>query len=242
MRLSDLVKNRSTDHRPSGGVQLPFPGLIMGPAAQGKWLTRSATMLIWSLAAASALYWVSRIAGPGPGVGGAAVAVPAAPGLAVAEAAPARQAAVAGVLGALPPAAAAAVPGVAQRFALLGVIASAAGQGAALISVDGQPARPLRVGAQIAPGYRLEAVGRREAVLANDAPVPAQTILWLPAPETAATARTGSPAVAALPVVAEPAAAAPPAAAQSDDAGPPPRADSRRRSPASLQRSAPPGA
>lgn len=212
----------------------------MNPDSQSRWAGRLVAALLWALAAASVGFWGLSMAGPG-----ATRAVPQAQAPVAPVDVRAQQSAVASLLGAGPLAAngsAALVAGPAERFALLGVIASVAGQGAALISVDGQPARPLRVGAQIAPGYRLESVGRREAVLADDAPVPAQTILLLPAPETSATARTESPALAALPVFAEPAAAAPPAVAQSDDAGPPPRADSRRRSPASLQRSASPGA
>lgn len=212
---------------------------MVNPDSQSRWAGRLVAALLWALAAASVAFWGLSMAGPG-----AAKAVPQAQALVAPVDVRAQQSAVASLLGAGPLAAngSAALAGPAARFALLGVIASVAGQGAALISVDGQPARPLRVGAQIAPGYRLEAVGRREAVLADDAPVPAQTILLLPAPETSAKARTASPALAALPVFAEPAAATVPAVAQSDDAGPPPRADSRRRSPGSLQRSPAPGA
>jgi general secretion pathway protein C len=42
------------------------------------------------------------------------------------------------------------------RFKVLGVVTDRAGAGVALISVEGQPARPYRVGAQIEPGLVLQ--------------------------------------------------------------------------------------
>jgi general secretion pathway protein C len=122
---------------------------------------------------------------------------------------------------------------------LLGVIASAAGKGAALISVDGEPPRPLAVGAQVAPGYTLKAVGRREAWLADSASVPAQIKLSLPALEDftdseqppAAAAAVAVPARPAV-IVPAPSAANPPAVpgpsrATRPGEGPPARQDSR---------------
>lgn len=190
----------------------------MDAELQGKWMLRWITALLWALIATSAVYWGARAAGRS-----AAPVAPAAAPLAFADDDPARQAAVARLLGAQPAAAAGPGPGLAERFALLGVIASVTGKGAALISVDGQPARPLSVGAQVAPGYLLKAVGRREAVLASDAQLPVQTILSLHVP-------------GAAPAVDEPAAsastaAAPPMTSQIPGAGPPARADSRYPSP-----------
>jgi general secretion pathway protein C len=170
---------------------------MMSLQTQGQWMSRLLTALLWSLAAASVVYWGLRIAGRG-----AVLAVPEARSLVVAEDAAARQAAVARLLGAQPPAAdrVDTTPGAAQRFALLGVIASVTGKGAALISIDGEPAKPLTVGTQIVQGYVLESVTRREAVLVKRAQVPEQIILSLPALEaTTATAQPSAQASVALP-------------------------------------------
>jgi general secretion pathway protein C len=197
--------------------------------------------LLCALAAASAVFWGVRIAAPGA----AAQAVPEAQALAPPVDARAHQLLVARLLGAMPLAAAgpASVAAPAQRFALLGVVARAAGQGVALISVDGQPARPLRVGALIAPGYRLQAVGPREAVLVNDAQALVQIRVLLPARGAASVAAALPAYVAPAAVVVAslaPLADAALVPAPSVDDGPLPRADSRRQPLASPQRSARP--
>ena len=150
------------------------------PTRDQQWLSRSVAGLLCAVAAASTAYWGSRIASAG-----ATVAVHQAPRQALDTQAPAHQAALARALGASPPAAGAPEAGAAQRFALLGVIASGTGQGAALISVDGEPAQPLAVGARIASAYVLQAVGRRDAVLLDSAAQPARIRLTLPDPDAA---------------------------------------------------------
>jgi general secretion pathway protein C len=50
-------------------------------------------------------------------------------------------------------------------FKLLGVIASASGQGSALISVDGQPPKAFRVGQVVSEGVTLLKLGPRQASL-----------------------------------------------------------------------------
>lgn len=205
--------------------------MMSPPTPRQKWLQRSVTGLLWAVAAASAAYWGSRIAGPGT-----TVAVPQAPRPAFAV----DTAALARALGALPAVASAgaAEPGAAQRFSLLGVIASVTGKGAALISVDGEPARPLSVGAQVAPGYTLKAVSRREALLVDSASVPAQIKLSLPALDTtpdaeppeaaAAVAVPARPAVMApAPSAANPPAVPGPSRATRPGEAPPARQDSR---------------
>lgn len=194
------------------------------PTRGHQWLSRSVAGLLCAVAAASAAYWGSRIVGAG-----ATVVVHPAPKPALDAQAPAHQAALARALGASPAAAGAPEAGAAQRFALLGVIAIGAGQGAALISVDGEPAEPLAVGARIASAYVLQAVGRREAVLVDSAAQPARIRLTLPeldgepadAQPAASAVRAPAPAqttdaVAAAPAepqavnaASEPAAAAP---------------------------------
>lgn len=211
------------------------------PTRAHQWLSRSATGLLWAAAAASAVYWGSRIASAG-----ATAAVHQAPKQALDAQAPARQAALARALGASPPAAGTPGLGAAQRFALLGVIAIGAGQGAALISVDGGLAQPLAVGARLSPGYVLQAVGRRDAVLQGSAAQPAQIRLTLPEPDadpadaqpaaTAGAAAKTADAVAAAPAESEAVAAAngPPiahATAPRPGTEPPARQDARYASP-----------
>lgn len=66
-----------------------------------------------------------------------------------------------------------------SRFNLLGVIAEGRG-GVAVIALDGQPPRPYRVGAVIAEGVVLRAVGPRYAELAADRTGPVSQRLELP--------------------------------------------------------------
>ena len=59
-----------------------------------------------------------------------------------------------------------AAPSAASRFVLMGVLAgTASGGGAALIAVDGKPAKPYRVGANVEPGLVLQSLGKGAARL-----------------------------------------------------------------------------
>jgi general secretion pathway protein C len=131
---------------------------MTAPYATARWPAAAATAAIWALAAASVVFWGLRWTAPPD-----AVVPPAATRLR-AEPDPA---AVARALGSASnqPVAAVAVPEAASRFALLGVVADADRQGAALIAVDGRPARPFKVGAQVADGFVLESVTARSAAL-----------------------------------------------------------------------------
>ena len=123
---------------------------------------RAATVLVWALAGACAVYWGLRMAAPAA----TPVAVaPAEPPQAIDSAALAR------LLGSTPQAAAvgAPQPSLASRFALVGVLAGrSGGDGAALIAVDGKPAKPYRVGAMVESGLFLQSLGPRRAVLGDD--------------------------------------------------------------------------
>ena len=138
----------------------------------GLWLL---TLALWSAAGASVAYWglqlsqSSRVAPPASdGAGQPAQAdVAAMARLLGAQAAPAPQAA-------------AAAPGDAS-LQLLGVLAGTdSGAGAALLAVDGQPAKPYRVGAQVRPGLVLQSLQRRQARLGADMQVPASVVLDMP--------------------------------------------------------------
>jgi general secretion pathway protein C len=146
----------------------------MATSVQSRWVVRLATLLLWLLAAGSCVYWGLRLA------------VRAAP---AAVAAPLRQpfaadpAAVARLLGASAVVASGpAQPAVSlsSRFNLMGVVAAQSHRGAALISVDGKPARPYRVGSAIDEGLVLQSVEGRRAVLAAGAGGPPVLTLELP--------------------------------------------------------------
>jgi general secretion pathway protein C len=66
-------------------------------------------------------------------------------------------------------------------FVLVGVLAAGAHKGAALISVDGKPAKPYAVGALVADGLVVQSVGARRATLAVAIDGPAHMTLELPA-------------------------------------------------------------
>ena len=73
-------------------------------------------------------------------------------------------------------------PSAPGRFVLTGVLAGPGPQGAALISVDGKPAKPYRVGGPVVDNLFLQSVSGRRAVLADGAAdaAPAQTLEMKP--------------------------------------------------------------
>lgn len=83
------------------------------------------------------------------------------------------------------PSAPAVVASPAERFKVMGVIASASGQGTALVAVDGQPPRPFKVGAELAPGFVIRSVSQKELTLATRPGGDALVTLPLPEPGTA---------------------------------------------------------
>lgn len=160
---------------------------------QSRWAVAGTTFLLWALVAASAVFWGLRMSSRSG-------AAPLAPAVTRAPAA-ADPLAVARLLGASPAATAAAAPAapaLASRLMLVGVVAGAASQkGVALISVDGKPAKPFRVGAAIEEGVVLQSVQGRRAVLAQGGD--GQSVLTLELPRAGADAG----AAASSPVPAE---------------------------------------
>ena len=137
------------------------------------WAVRLGTLALWMVAGASCIYWGLRLA---PRTVPAPVAAPARQTFA------ADPTAISRLLGANPLAAGATQPTVslASRFNLLGVVASRSHTGAALIAVDGKPARPYRVGSPLDEGLMLQSVQGRKAVIAASAGGPAVLTLELP--------------------------------------------------------------
>lgn len=144
--------------------------------APARWPSRLVTALVWLLAAGSAVFWALRLSQPA-GLVNVPVAASRAPA--------ADPAMVAYLLGArtAPVATAQQAPeaNAPSRFLLAGVIAGKqAQQGAALISVDGKPPKPFRVGSQVDAGLVLQSVAPRRAVLAASVDGPAAFALDLP--------------------------------------------------------------
>jgi general secretion pathway protein C len=139
------------------------------------WTVRIATFVVWAAAAASAAYWGLKL------VSGNASAPPIAAPLRAAPVADAG--AVARLLGhnaSSTPSPSVAQPTLASRFSLVGVVAGASQRGAALLVVDGRPAKPYRVGSQVDADLVLQAVEPRRAVLAASADGPPVLTLELP--------------------------------------------------------------
>ena len=133
----------------------------MVTTTRDKWMLRSGTFLVWAVAAACAMFWGLKMsAGPS----GAAVAPVDVAGPVTAD-----PAAIARLLGATSgPTAVAPAAAVASRFVLVGVLAGRQNGGAALIAVDGKPARPVRVGGAVEDGLVLQSLQGRKAVLGSE--------------------------------------------------------------------------
>lgn len=141
-----------------------------------KWGVRLGTLVLWAAAGVSVVFWGLRLSAPS--------AATTAPAVAAAPVALDAQA-LARLLGAAPaaPGAAAVAPvaSLASRFALIGVLSGrSSGGGAALIAVDGKPAKPFRVGAAVGEGLVLQALGPRRAQLGGSMDGPATVTLDMP--------------------------------------------------------------
>jgi general secretion pathway protein C len=141
---------------------------------QPLWSLRITTFALAALAAASAAYWV---------LNGVAVA-PSSPMVAVnlSGAAPVDPQAVARLLGGAGAAVKAASPvqAVSSRYSLTGVVAGTSRRGYALISIDGQPARPFSVGSPVGDALVLQSVSTRSAALGATREAPPALTLDLP--------------------------------------------------------------
>lgn len=139
------------------------------------WTVRGATFALWGLAAASAAFWALKLGGSS-----APVLAPLPPARPVLSADPG---AIARLLGSAPAVASAGAPQptLASRFQLVGVVAGErSGGGAAVIAVDGRPARPYRVGTALDQGLVLQSVRGRTASIAASMSTPPLLTLELP--------------------------------------------------------------
>lgn len=138
-----------------------------------RWWLRIVTFLVAAVAAASATFWALKWTTPASShLSGAVI---------FSDATVADPQAVARLLGGGQTVATAApLESAASRFKLIGVVADRAQGGYALISVDGKPAKPYRVGAQVDEGLVLHSVAPRSAALAARVDAPASLTLELP--------------------------------------------------------------
>ncbi len=172
----------------------------MMTAPNSIWFPRSLTFVVWALAAASAVSWGLRWGGQSH---------PAPPSAALAAPAPVVDSGVvARLLGS--PGVLAAVVSAPSRFALAGVVAHTASRtGAALIAIDGKPAKAFTVGARVEEGLYLRFVQGRQAGLATSPEGQVSLTLELPAQSASLTTTPGGASAAAALTPAAPLDAAP---------------------------------
>lgn len=151
----------------------------MQTQAHRTWWPKIATFSLAALAAGSAAYWVMKWVAIAP-AGSIAPVVFAEPVQSdpqvVARLLGGGQASA----GTTPVDAGPAPDNATNRFKLMGVVADRTHSGHALISVDGQPAKPYRVGAQVNENLVLKSVATRSAALATRLDAPASVNLELP--------------------------------------------------------------
>lgn len=138
----------------------------------GLWWLRLVTFLVAALAAGSAAYWTLKWSATPTASASAAPAL--------SRSAPTDPTVVARLLGGAQSAVAALTDTAASRFKLMGVVTTGAATGYALISVDGKPARPYRVGAAVNDSLVVHSLAPRSAALAPKADAPASFTLELP--------------------------------------------------------------
>ncbi len=143
------------------------------PYAPARWPAAASTVVLWALAAASIVFWGMRLVSPSD-------AAPP-PALTLGPVAPPDPVVLSRFFGGEPAVAVATVaPEASSRFVLLGVVADGDRQGAALIAVDGKPARPFRVGARLSDDFVLQSVTTRAATLGASAGSASAFTLQLP--------------------------------------------------------------
>ena len=138
------------------------------------WVARIVTFVVSALAAASVAYWGLKAWTPPVSIAAPAVAQHTAAfnSQAIAQALGGEGAPVAAL--------ATAAPAAVSRYGLVGVVASRARAGAALISVDGQEAKPVRVGTLVDNEMVLESVNGRQAVLISSTGTSQKLVLEMP--------------------------------------------------------------
>lgn len=141
-------------------------------SASSRMVLPAASLLVWGAVAFSTVSWGLRWSALGAAPSNATAAAQALPEVDVSAAARSLGAA---------PAPTAAAPTLASRFELQGVLTGGPSAGAALIAVDGKPAKPFRVGALVADGLVLQSAQGRRVNLGAAVDGPQTLVLELPA-------------------------------------------------------------
>jgi general secretion pathway protein C len=145
----------------------------MRTASAPLWRVRLVTLLLAALAAGSAVFWALKWSNQ---------SAPAAPTASAGGADNTNTQSIALLLGAQSSAPAPKAQVLAQAtYKLLGVISvGRQGQGSALISQQGKPAKPVRVGDEVGEGLMLQSVHPRRVELGSDLNSPPSITLELP--------------------------------------------------------------
>lgn len=129
-----------------------------------QWPPRIVAFLLWMLAALSASYWLMKVIGLSETPVRADAIATATPAVNTADLlrvlGPPNQVGPSVVVSATP------TPDPGVKMQLLGVVTGRKDTGIALIALEGQPARPFRVGSKISDTYKLDRVTTRSAILA----------------------------------------------------------------------------
>jgi general secretion pathway protein C len=149
------------------------PSLASAFSVSSRAVLPAASLLVWGVVAFSAVSWGLRWSAADAAPRSTTTAAQALPEVDVSAAAR--------TLGAAPlQTAVTPSPTQASRFQLLGVLAGGPHAGAALMSVDGQTAKPFRVGAVVADGWVLQSVEGRRVSLGATSDGPVTLALELP--------------------------------------------------------------
>jgi general secretion pathway protein C len=145
----------------------------MQVTALNPWTPRLSAFVLALLLAASVVFWVMRwpVRETGPEL---PLPVPNVEVPAVSVTLLAR------LLSGAVPAQSVAAPAAASRFLLTGIVGLGAGQGVALLAIDGKPPKAYRVGSMIEDGLMLQSVEPRRVALAISAKAPVLFRLELP--------------------------------------------------------------
>ncbi len=154
---------------------------LLAGRSGSSWAVRGVTFLVWLALAFSTTYWGLQWQESGASRPTSASGVAASAGDTAAGFQPA---ALGRALGAVGPAIErVAAPALASRLVLVRVVRAGARDGAALIAIDGKPARSVRLHAEVEPGLYLVGLEPRRASLGPEPRGPESLVLELPKPK-----------------------------------------------------------
>lgn len=133
------------------------------------WTAPITTFLLWTLATGSAAFWVlQNVHGTVPVDADAAVKAATAPNLTFDQNLTPQVALALGAKTPITPTAASALSALQARLQLQGVLSIGDKSGAALISVDGKPAKPYQIGSAIEDGLEVTSIKARSVAIGSN--------------------------------------------------------------------------